>query len=230
MNETVPEHGATLFRGVALCAVLALPLSGCSNTAKGAAIGGGTGAAVGAGVGAAIGRDAKSAAIGALIGAAVGGTAGALIGNHMDRRAKQLREDLENAKVERVGEGILVTFDSGILFDVDEADLQPEARENVQELTEVLRRYDDTDVVIVGHTDDTGDHDYNMELSKRRAQAVADYAVSHGLSAERIRIEGQGEEAPVADNDTKAGRRQNRRVEVAIFANEKMKKMVEKQS
>lgn len=228
MDETISR--TNLFRATALVAVLALPAAGCSNTAKGAAIGGGTGAAIGAGVGAAIGRDAKSAAIGALIGAAVGGTAGALIGNHMDRRAEQMRDDLKNAKVERVGEGILVTFESGILFDVNEAGLRPAAEDNIEELTQVLKRYDDTDVLVVGHTDASGSHEHNMELSERRAMAVAEYATSHGLDADRIKVEGQGETAPVADNDTKEGRQQNRRVEIAIYANEEMKKMVEEQS
>lgn len=217
----------SILRGSAVILLLSVPVSGCNNMAKGAAIGGGAGAAVGAGVGAAIGRDAKSAAIGALIGAAVGGTAGAIIGNDMDRRAEQMRKDLENARVERVGEGILVTFDSGILFDVGRADLREAAKSNIQELTEVLKRYDDTDVLVVGHTDSTGDEAFNLELSRERAEAVAGWATSHGLDADRIRIEGQGEAAPVADNATAEGRQQNRRVEIAIFANEKMKKAVE---
>lgn len=155
---------------------------------------------------------------------------GALTGNHMDRRAEQMREDPKNAKVERVGEGILVTFESGIRFDVNEADLRPAAEDNIEELTQVLKRYDDTDVLVVGHTDATGSHEHNMELSTRRAMAVAEYATSHGLDADRITIEGQGETAPVAENDTAEGRQQNRRVEIAIYANEKMKKMVEEQS
>jgi outer membrane protein OmpA-like peptidoglycan-associated protein len=155
---------------------------------------------------------------------------GALTGNHMDRRAEQMREDPKNAKVERVGEGILVTFESGIRFDANEADLRPAAEDNIEELTQVLKRYDDTDVLVVGHTDATGSHEHNMELSTRRAMAVAEYATSHGLDADRITIEGQGETAPVAENDTAEGRQQNRRVEIAIYANEKMKKMVEEQS
>ncbi|NJK89991.1 MAG: OmpA family protein, partial [Myxococcales bacterium] len=172
---------------------------------------------------AAIGRDAKSAAIGAIIGAAVGGAAGALIGKTMDDRAKEIDQDLENAKVERVGEGILVTFESGILFDLNEAELRPQAKENIRELAGILEKYDDTDVVIAGHTDSTGTEEYNLELSKERAAAVAEFARELGIDASRIRMVGEGEASPVADNSAPEGRAQNRRVEVAIFANEKLK-------
>jgi len=214
MNQ-LRVHSTVLILGLAA-------LLGCNRTGQGAAIGAGGGGAVGAGIGAAAGGK-KGAAIGALIGAAVGGTTGALIGRHMDKRAEQLQKDLENAKVERVAEGILVTFDSGILFDVDQDDLRNAARKNVDELTEVLQRYDDTNVVIVGHTDSTGTEDHNYDLSRRRAEAVADYARSLGLEDQRVRIVGEGEKAPVASNETTGGRQENRRVEIAIFANDRMK-------
>jgi outer membrane protein OmpA-like peptidoglycan-associated protein len=199
--------------------------TGCDRTGKGGAIGAGAGGAVGAGVGAIAGGK-KGAAIGAIIGATVGGATGAMIGRHMDKRAEQLAKDLENAKVERVGEGILVTFESGILFDTDEATLRPAAKQNIQELAEVLERYDDTDVVIVGHTDSTGPADYNRDLSKRRAESVAAYAARLGLEDDRVRIAGDGETAPVAPNSTVEGRQQNRRVEVAIIANEDMREAI----
>ena len=209
---------------------LAIAPLGCgmSNAGKGGLIGGGAGAAVGAGIGAAISKDAKGAAIGAIIGAAVGGTAGAIIGHQMDKRAEEIQQDLEGAKIERVGEGILVTFDSGILFDVNKADLKPAAKENIKNLAEVLKKYEDTDVVIVGHTDSTGADAYNEELSKKRADAVASYARQQGIDPKRIKIVGEGEAAPVADNESDLGRAANRRVEVAIFANEEMKEAAEK--
>lgn len=199
----------------------------CNRTGQGAAIGAGAGAGVGAGVGAIAGGK-KGAAIGAIVGAAIGGTTGALIGRRMDKRAEQLRNDLKNAKVERVGEGILVTFDSGILFDVDKAELSGSARDNIGTLAEVLKRYDDTDVLIAGHTDNTGTAEHNLELSKRRADAVAGYARTLGLEDERIRIVGEGESVPVASNDDPSGRQENRRVEVAIFANDDMKDEIAK--
>lgn len=215
--------------GLSTALLTFIPLAGCSYTGKGAAIGAGGGGAVGAGVGAIAGGK-KGAAIGAIIGAAVGGATGAVIGRRMDKRAEELRKDLENAKIERVGEGILVTFDSGILFDVDQSDLRPAAQANIQELAKVLSKYDDTEVVIVGHTDASGADDYNAKLSQKRAEAVASYAQAQGLDRNRLRIVGEGETAPVASNDTEVGRQQNRRVEVAIFASDDMKERIEKSS
>ena len=224
-SDTVTSTLRNIGLGLSLMTLLA----GCNNTARGAVIGGVAGGAAGAGIGAAIGKG-KGAAIGAIVGAAVGGATGAVIGKVMDDRARQIERDLEGARVERVGEGILVTFKSGILFDVDRADLKSAARENIQSLTEVLERYDDTDVVVAGHTDATGKEDYNLQLSRRRAQAVADYARSHGVSANRIRIVGEGESTPIASNDTADGRRQNRRVEIAIFANDKLRRAAERRA
>ena len=141
----------------------------------------------------------------------------------MDRQAEEMQRDLENAKVERVGEGIKITFDSGILFDVDSSVLQPESRSNIESLANILNRYPDTEIVVEGDTDSTGSEDYNLALSERRAQAVANYQISLGVDSERISIIGLGETNPVATNETVEGRQQNRRVEIAIFANEKLK-------
>jgi outer membrane protein OmpA-like peptidoglycan-associated protein len=192
---------------------------GTSKTVQGGAIG----VAAGGAVGAVIGKAAGSTATGAIIGAAVGGTAGALIGRRMDRQAEEMRRDLENAQVERVGEGIKITFDSGILFDVDSADLRPAARQNIEDLSEILNRYPDTNVLVEGDTDSTGPEEYNQALSERRAQAVANYQVTLGIAAERLSIVGLGETNPVASNETAEGRQLNRRVEIAIFANDKLK-------
>ena len=197
----------------------ALIFSSCSswsNTAKGAVIGTGGGAAVGA----VIGKTLGNTAAGAIAGAAVGGTVGAIIGTNMDRKAEQLEKELEGVTIQRVEEGIAVSFDSGLLYGFDSATLRPEARENLQKLSKIISRDDDTILMIVGHTDSTGDENYNMGLSERRARSAANYMISQGLAESRVQIEGRGELEPIADNSTEAGRQENRRVEVAIFASQ----------
>lgn len=190
--------------------------------------GGAIGAGAGAGVGAVIGAQSKHTAVGAIIGAAVGGAAGALIGNYMDKQAAELREDLKNAKVERVGEGIKITFDSGILFNVDSYKLSEASLSNLSDLSKTLQKYDDTNILIEGHTDNTGTDEHNQVLSEHRAGAVADFLKSYGVTGSRITTNGYGETQPVADNATEDGRRQNRRVDVAIFANKKLQRAAEK--
>ena len=187
-----------------------------NNKEKGAVIGAGAGGAVGAVIGNQVGSTAK----GAIIGAAVGGAAGAVIGHQMDQQAKSLDDDLDGATVARVGEGIVVTFDSGILFDFDSSALRQNARDNLQELADNLRQYSRTDVLILGHTDATGSDAYNQQLSERRAGSAASYLQSLGIAGERVSTRGMGENDPVASNDTAEGRQQNRRVEVVIYADE----------
>lgn len=206
-----------------LCASVVVSCKSWSNTAKGAAGGSAGGAAVGAGIGALAGNTAK----GAILGAVIGGAAGTAIGVYMDKQARELDDELEGATVERVGEGIRVTFDSGILFGFDSYELTGQAKQNIREMAETLKKYEDTNILIEGHTDDVGKEGYNQQLSERRAKAVADYAKSLGVSGSRIRTQGYGEEQPVADNTTDAGRTENRRVEVAIFANEDLKEKAE---
>lgn len=196
--------------------------AGWGNTAKGGVIGAGAGAAVGAAIGNAVGETAK----GAIIGAAVGGTAGALIGRQMDRQAEELGNSLEGATVQRVGEGIVVTFDTGILFDFDEATLRAASRDNLQELADNLRNYGRTDVLIIGHTDATGPDSYNQQLSERRAASAANYLEQLGIAPERVSTRGMGERDPVATNDTEEGRQLNRRVEVVIYADEEWREEV----
>jgi outer membrane protein OmpA-like peptidoglycan-associated protein len=208
----------------ALCVSIALLMAcGLSNALKGGAIGGGVGGVAG-GV---IGKQLGNTAVGAIIGAAVGGTAGALIGRHMDKQAEEMRQDVKNAKIERIGEGIKITFDSGILFETNSSELQPVAKENIVSLVKVLKKYPDTNILIEGDTDNTGSEEYNQKLSERRAQAVADYQQSLGVTGSRISTVGLGELNPIASNDTDYGRQQNRRVEVAIFASDKLKKAAE---
>lgn len=209
----------------------AATLSGCSTienlsgTEKGAA----AGTAGGAVAGGLIGRATGSTARGAIIGAIVGGTVGAIIGRQMDRQAEELEDELPNATVERVGEGIQVTFDSGILFDFDSSQLRPEARQNLRELAQSLSSYDNTEVLIVGHTDSVGRAEYNQGLSERRAQAAAAYVMEQGVRPSRVRTMGRGEDEPVASNETEAGRQENRRVEIAIFASEAYREQLEAQ-
>lgn len=193
-----------------------------SRTEKGAAAGAGAGAVIGGVVGSKYGDTAK----GAIIGAAVGGTAGAIIGQQMDRQARELEEDLEGAEVDRVGEGIAVRFDNSLLFDFDSADLRAPARDQLRSLATNLQDYPNTDLVIVGHTDATGSDEYNMGLSRRRANSAASYLQSQGVSTDRITTVGKGEGEPIASNDTDAGRQENRRVEVAIYANEEYREEV----
>lgn len=202
-------------------------ISSCANwskTAKGGAIGTAGGAAVGAGVG----KLAGNTAVGAIMGAAIGGVAGASIGAYMDKQADEMRDDLEGASIERVGEGIKITFDSGILFDVNKADLKPAAKQNITQLSETLKKYDDTNILIEGHTDDSGAEDYNQTLSEKRAASVADYLNSLGVANSRVTTTGYGELQPIAENSSASGREQNRRVEVAIFANKKLQKAAQR--
>ena len=206
-------------------AAMPLMMTGCqaSNAAKGGAIG----TAAGGAIGAVIGNSQDNTAVGAIIGAAVGGTAGALIGRHMDKQAEELRADLEGAEVERVGEGIKITFDSGLLFALDSYALKPETRSNLNELAETLNKYENTNILIEGHTDATGSDSYNQTLSEQRASSVSSYLAQQDVQNSRLTTMGYGEDQPIADNSTSTGRAQNRRVEVAIFANDKMKRMAE---
>ncbi len=212
---------------VPVIVIMMLPLFwGCkaSNTTKGGAIGAGVGGALGA----VIGNKSDNTAVGAIIGATVGGAAGALIGRHMDKQAEELRRDLEGAHVERVGEGIRITFDSGLLFDHDSYQLKPETEQNLETLSETLQKYDDTNILIEGHTDNTGAEDYNQQLSDWRAEAVSRFINEKGVKNGRITMQGYGESQPIASNETAEGRQQNRRVEVAIYANKKMVRMAER--
>lgn len=192
-----------------------LGLAACATKMQTGAVVGTAGGAV---VGGVIGKVAGSTAKGAIIGAVVGGAAGAIIGSQMDKQAKELEQNIKGATVERVGEGIQVTFASGLLFDFDSDVIRPEAKINLHELATSLDKYPGTDLVIIGHTDQLGSAAYNQSLSERRATAAAGYLVSQSVSGARIATRGLGETEPTATNDTEAGRQANRRVEVAIYA------------
>jgi len=196
-----------------------LVVGGCSSlsrTEKGAIIGAGAGGAVG-GV---IGNQTGSTTRGAIIGAVVGGVVGGVIGRQMDKQADELAQNIPGAKVERVGEGIHVTFESGLLFDFDSDRVRQAAATNLRNLASSLGEYPNTDLLIVGHTDSDGPDSYNWDLSERRARAAASYLAAQGVARTRLRTAGRGEAEPVTSNETDAGRQQNRRVEVAIFASE----------
>ncbi|MEO7369145.1 MAG: OmpA family protein [Gemmatimonadaceae bacterium] len=205
---------------LAFAMISSIALSGCAsmnNKENGAVIG----AAAGAAVGGVIGSTGNgSTAKGAIIGAVIGGTAGAVIGHQMDQQAKEISQSIPGAKVERVGEGIDVTFDSGLLFDFDSDRIRPEAAKNLAELARSLNKFGDSNLMIVGHTDSQGDDAYNQALSYRRANSASAYLQTQGVPGTRILTNGLGEKEPVATNDTDAGRQQNRRVEIAIYASE----------
>jgi outer membrane protein OmpA-like peptidoglycan-associated protein len=202
-------------------ALILLAGAGCSSMNKsqqGAVIGAGAGGVVGA----VVGHAAGSTATGAIIGAAVGGAAGAIIGHQMDKQAEELQQNIPGAVVQRVGEGITVTFASGLLFDFDSDAVRGEASHNLNTLAESLEKYDNSDLLIVGHTDDVGTEGYNQGLSERRADAAADYLRSRGVRRS-IRTVGRGEDEPIASNASEDGRSKNRRVEVAIYASEEFR-------
>lgn len=212
----------SFFTAILLSGALILSSCGASNTVKGTGVGTGAGAAVGAGVGAVIGGG-KGAAWGAGIGAVLGGTAGAIIGNKMDKQKAEL-EAIEGAQVETVNEGeaIKVTFESGILYSTNSSTLNPASRSSLDRFATSLQNNPDTDVSIYGHTDSTGSDAINNPLSQKRAESVYNYLLSKGISGNRIEFKGFGSAQPVADNNTVAGRSQNRRVEVFILPNAKM--------
>ncbi len=205
-----------------LSAVVLFSACNASNTAKGTGIGAGAGAALGAGIGALIGNG-KGAAWGAGIGAVVGGAAGAAIGNKMDKQKAEL-EKINNAKVESMNDGqvIKVTFESGILFATNSSTLNSASKTSLSQFAASLQNNPDTDVKIVGHTDNTGTDAVNDPLSKQRADAVKSYLAGQSVNSTRMVSEGHGSKEPVADNSTASGRTQNRRVEVFISPNEKM--------
>lgn len=213
-----------------LCTAMIFSGCGMSNTGKGALIGTGAGAAVGAGIGAIFGSE-KGAAIGAAVGTAVGASAGALIGKKMDKKAEELAA-LENAQVETVEDAnglsaIKVTFNSGILFPTNGSTLSAASKTELKQFATKMADLADTDITIYGHTDNTGSDAVNEKLSAQRAESVATYLKSCGIAGERMTTEGKSYSMPVADNATKEGRAQNRRVEIFISANENMIKAAE---
>ena len=222
MNQTGRALSAFVLAG-------SVVLSGCASMSqkqRGAVIG----ATAGAAAGAVIGNQTGSTVRGAIIGAVVGGAAGAVIGHQMDQQAKELQQNIPGATITRVGEGIAVSFPSGILFPFNSTEILPDGKNNLQQLASSLDKYPNSDILIVGHTDSVGTDAYNMDLSQRRAQAASAYLQSLGVPARRLQTAGRGESEPITSNDTDEGRQRNRRVEVAIYASEAYRKQVQSQS
>ena len=207
-----------------LIAALSVGTLACktSNAVKGGAIGGTAGGVIGGLL------SKNNTATGIIVGSAIGGSAGAIIGHEMDKQADELERDLKGTKVERIGEGIKLTFDSGILFEVNKATLSTASQTNLENLATTLKKYPDTNVLIEGHTDDTGAAEYNQTLSEKRAATVEEFLANSGVEGKRLSSQGFGEEIPAVENSSNDARAQNRRVEVAIVANKKMQKMAEK--
>jgi outer membrane protein OmpA-like peptidoglycan-associated protein len=205
----------SLARVLTLAALMPLALSCAMNKAeKGAIIGAGGGGVAGAVIGKATGSTVR----GAIIGAVVGGAAGAIIGHQMDKQAEELAYDLPGATVQRLGEGITVTFPEGLLFGFDSDQINSVAGDNLRRFAASLQKYSNTRTLIVGHTDSDGSADYNMDLSNRRALSAANFITGEGVDRARISTAGRGEGEPIATNSSDAGRQLNRRVEVAIYA------------
>lgn len=231
----------TIIRNIAIVTTLVLfvgSFGSCeatrnaNNKQKGAVIGAAGGAILGAIIGNNVGKGGNGEA-GAVIGGVVGGAAGVIIGDRMDKQAQKIEEEIPGAKVERVDDGIVVTFDenSGVYFDTNKYNINAASQATLDKLAGVLVEYPDTNVLVVGHTDSTGADEYNMTLSKNRAYAVTNYFTqSKGLNASRFTTDWYGETSPIADNSTAEGRAQNRRVNIAIVPNEKMKKEAQKQA
>ncbi|MEX1383917.1 OmpA family protein [Lutibacter sp.] len=221
-----------------LSVLLALNISSCeatknaSNTQKGGAIGAAGGAILGAIIGNNTGKKGSGGELGAVIGGVVGGTAGVLIGKKMDKQAQQIEEEIPGAIVERVDDGIVVTFDenSGVYFDTNKYNINEASETLLNKLAGILMEYPDTNVIVVGHTDSTGADAYNMTLSQNRAFAVTNFFTNKGLSSSRFTTNWFGEEQPIADNNTAEGRSKNRRVNIAIVPNEKMKEDAKKEA
>ena len=190
-----------------------------NKSERGAAIG----VAGGAVAGGVIGKLTGNTALGSIIGAAVGGGAGYVIGKKMDKQAEDIKQQIPDAKVQRVEEGIVVEFNSKVLFGFDQSSLTDASRNTLNNLITILNKYPETNLEVQGHTDNTGAASYNMTLSVKRATAVADYLKANGITASRLTVKGFGETVPKYDNNTEDGPPQNRRVEFLITANDQMK-------
>jgi len=215
--------------GIIMLFSVSLFFAGCASlnkTQKGAAIG----TAGGGAAGAVIGKASGNTALGAIIGAVVGGASGAIIGNKMDKQAEEIKKAVPDAKVERVGEGIVVEFSSNVLFGFDQSDLSYDARTSLDKLVTVLNTYPETDIEVQGHTDSKGSLAYNQRLSEQRAGTVTNYLTGKGIARKRVTINGFGETLPKYSNETEDGRTNNRRVEFLITANEVMKAEAEREA
>jgi outer membrane protein OmpA-like peptidoglycan-associated protein len=201
-----------------------------SKQDKGVAIGAGAGAVIGGILGNNVGNK-NNTALGAVLGAAIGGVAGGIIGHNMDKQAEKIKTEIPGAKVERVGEGINVTFDennpdgskSGVYFATNKYNITSNSQLAIDKLVKIFTEYPETNILVEGHTDDVGTNVANLALSQKRANAVGEALKAAGLSSNRLTVKWYGEAQPKQDNTTAEGKASNRRVEFSITANEKMK-------
>ena len=227
----------SIFKSLAVVAMSVTLLTGCeatrnaNNKQKGTVIGAAGGAIIGAVIGNNVGKGGNSE-LGAVIGGVVGGAAGNIIGNKMDKQAQRIEEEIPGAEVERIDDGIVVNFDenSGVYFDTNKYNINNASETTLNGLSKVMTEYPETNILVVGHTDNTGSADYNMTLSKNRAQAVTNYLVAQGLSVGRFTTQWYGETQPKYDNTTPEGRAKNRRVTLAIVPNQQMKEEAKQQA
>ena len=228
MKMTINRIFAILFASTLLFGCDAV--KNANNQQKGAVIGATGGAVIGGVVGNNVGEG--NTALGAIIGGVVGGAAGSYIGDRMDKQAQRIEQEIPGAEVERVGEGINVTFDeeSGVYFATDSYAIEGQSRQALTSMANILKEYPKTNVLVEGHTDSTGSDAYNLTLSKNRAQAVTNFLVQQGISGGRIDTKWYGESQPKYDNSTVEGRSKNRRVEMAIVASEELKEEAKRQT
>ncbi|MBC7912484.1 MAG: OmpA family protein [Pyrinomonadaceae bacterium] len=210
---------ATYCIALATASMVTVGCSQMTKTQKGTVLGG----AAGGTIGAIIGKKAGNTAVGAVIGGAIGGVAGAYIGRKMDRQAEEIRRTVPGAEVIDGGEGLIVKFDSGILFDVGKAELKDNAKTNIQNLAASMKNNPETNIMVIGHTDADGTDSYNYSLSENRAAAVKSFAMTNGVTSSRLTTVGKGETEPIGDNTSASGKAQNRRVEIVIVANDALK-------
>ncbi len=226
----------TVFKNMFALLVISSLLFGCeatrnaNNKQKGAVIGATGGAVIGGVIGNNTGDG--NTALGSIIGGVVGGAAGAIIGDRMDKQAKEIEQEIPGAEVERVGEGINVTFDekSGVYFDTEKYNINAKSQETLNKLANIFKEYPNSNILVEGHTDNTGSDSYNLTLSKNRAQAVTGYLVDNGIDRGRFTTKWYGESQPKYDNSTAEGRSKNRRVELAIVANEELKEQAKREA
>ena len=225
-----------------ILAVIMLMAGGCNTVKKtnkaqrGAVIGAAAGGVIGGVIGNNVGKG--NTVLGAIIGSVVGGVTGGIIGNKMDKQAEKIKNEIPGAEVQRVGEGIIVTFSEknpdgskmGVYFDFDKSEITPNSKLALNKLTQIFKEYPETNLLVEGHTDDKGAELYNLSLSERRAMAVGNYLKANNISASRLTINWYGETQPKVENTSDASRAENRRVEFAITANEKMKEEARKEA
>ncbi len=201
-----------------------------NNKQKGAVIGAAGGAVIGGVIGNNVGKG--NTVLGAIIGGVVGGVAGGYIGDRMDRQAERIQEEVPGAEVTRVGEGINVTFneDAGVYFDTNKSNVKGTSAETLNKMAGIFKEYPKSVILVEGHTDSAGPDDYNMNLSKQRAQSVTNYLISQGIDPSRFTTKWYGENQPKADNSTTEGKAQNRRVELGIIASDALKEEAREQT